>query len=718
MAVPASDRSDSLVDPDPGDSLLRPPEAARVPFERTFWGDTRIDHYQWLEDGESTDVRRHLEVENAYTEQILEPVAALREKLFEEIKGRIKETDLSVPVIKDQWAYYGRTVEGLAYPIHCRRPVPTGAPPAGPDLVAWLTDEDPADEQILLDENVEADGRDFFDIGVFEVSPDHRLLLWAYDVSGDERFRAVVRDLETGTDRELDVVDISYGSAWALDNETFFYVRSDAANRPHQIWRHRVGAPVADDTLVFEEPDERFFVGVGRDKDDSFIHIGVSSKITDEVWIIPAGAPETPPRVVAERRHGIEYGVSHHGDRFVILTNDGAENFRVMTAPDDDARPQNWEELIPGHDTITISDIDVNTTFLSLFERVDGITRIRLRLWEDGRFVTIEQPEAVSTVGPGANPDHDTTAIRYGYSSMVTPPTLFLYDVATDERFLLKQQEVLGGFDPADYRTERLEAIGSDGVAVPVSLVMRHDRSQSEPGPCLLYAYGSYEASIDPTFSAIRLSLLDRGFVFAIAHARGGGELGRRWYDDGRLSNKTNTFADVETAARRLIADGTTTPEQLVLRGGSAGGLMAGAVINRAPELFAGVVAQVPFVDVLTTITNPELPLTVTEWEEWGNPIADEVIYRTMRSYSPIDNVAPRPYPSVLATAGLNDTRVSYWEAAKWVQELRRNTTSGRPILLWTDLDAGHGGPSGRYDAWRDEARVLAYICWVCGLTT
>ncbi len=653
------------------------PEAARIPFERTLWNDTRVDHYQWLEDAAAPEVRRHLEAENAHTEHVLAPVAELRETLFGEIKARIKETDLSVPVIKDQWAYYGRTVEGLAYPIHCRRPVPSEAMPTGADLVAWLTDPEPVDEQVLLDENVEAEGRDFLDIGVFEVSPDHRLLLWAYDESGDERFTAVVRDLASGDDRELGLIDISYGSAWALDNETFFYVRADAANRPHQVWRHRVGSPVADDALVFSESDERFFVGVGRDKDDRFIHIGVSSKVTDEIWVIPADAPQTPPRVLAERRQGIEYGAIHHDDRFVILTNDGAENFRVMTAPDDDARPENWVELIPGHDTVTISDIDVNRSFLTLFERVEGITRIRLRLWEDGRYVTIKQPEAVSTVGPGANPDHDTTMIRYGYSSMVTPPSLFLYDVETDERHLLKQQEVLGGFDSADYRTERIEAVGADGVAVPVSLVRRRDRSLSEPGPCVLYAYGSYEASIDPTFSAIRLSLLDRGFVFAIAHARGGGELGRRWYNDGKLANKANTFADVETVARRLIDDRTTSADQLVLRGGSAGGLMAGAVINRAPELFAGVVAQVPFVDVLTTITNPEMPLTVTEWEEWGNPVEDEVAYHTMKRYSPIDNVAPRDYPSILATAGLNDTRVSYWEAAKWVQELRRNSTSG-----------------------------------------
>lgn len=707
------------------DASLGPPVAERRPVERSMWSDTVVDDYRWLEDRDDEAVLAHLEAENAYTEQAMAPVADLRERIFQEIKSRVKETDMSVPVVKDDWVYYSRTVEGLEYGISCRRPLGPLLAESGDDhdagtLARLLADETlfadgGPDEQVLLDENVEAGDGPFFDIGVFEVSPDHRRLLWAYDRSGDEQFTIVVRDLDTGEDTEEGLEGVGYGSAWALDNLHFFYVRNDDATRPHQVWRHRVGDSSDNDVLILDEPDERFFVAVGREKDDSFIQISSSSKLTDEVHVIPADDPLASPRLIAARRHGVEYGVIHHDDRFVIHTNDGAENFRVMTAPDDQPGPENWQELIPGSEEVTIGGLDVCRDFLTVFERTGGVTRIRIRRWDDGTWTTVDQPEEVSTSWPGANPDYNSPLLRYGYSSMVTPSSLFLFDPATGGRHLLKQQEVLGGFDPGDYETRRLWA-DSDGVRVPVSVVHRRDRPTDEPGPCVLYAYGSYESSSDPMFSVARLSLLDRGFCFAIAHARGGGEMGRGWYLDGKLNNKPNTFSDVIAAARTLIDEGVTSPQGLVLRGASAGGLMAGAVMNRAPELFAGVVAQVPFVDALSTILNPLLPLTVTEWEEWGNPGADEEAYRTMRSYSPMENVTDLPYPSVLATAGLNDTRVSYWEAAKWVQKLRRHTTSGAPILLWTDLDAGHGGPSGRYDGWRDESRILAYIVQVVGL--
>jgi oligopeptidase B len=699
-----------------------PPVARRDPVEHTNWGRTRIDPYHWLQDRDSPEVRAHLEAENAHAEAVLAPVAELRERLYEEIKGRIKETDLSVPVPDGPWAYYGRTVEGQQYGIHCRRPVPRdGTYPTVPDVVG---PEGPPDEQVLLDENVEAGDSEFFDIGIFEVSPDHRLLLWGADRTGDERFRAVVRDLGTGVDRDDGLNELSHGSAWALDNRTFFYVRPDDTNRPHEVWRHVVGRPAAEDELVYREDDERFFVGVGIDKDERFIQIGSSSKVTDEVRVVPADDPTAEPRLIAPRRQGIEYGVAHHGDRFVILTNDEAENFRIVTAPDHDPGPDNWEELVPGSDTVTISGFDVSATQLILFERTEGSTRIRLRSWADGSWRTVDQPETPSTTWAGANPDHQATTLRYGYSSMVTPPTLFLLDTVTGERQLLKQQEVLGGFDPAHYRTAREWAVSPDGARVPISLVWRApdeaDGGPAErpvgPRPCVLYAYGAYEASIDPTFSSARLSLLDRGFCFAIAHVRGGGEMGRRWYLDGKYERKQNTFADVIAAARHLIEGGWTDPDRLVLRGGSAGGLMAGAVMNQAPELFAGVVAQVPFVDTLSTILDPTQPLTVTEWEEWGNPGADEHIYEAMAAYSPYDNIEPRRHPSVLATGGLHDTRVNYWEPAKWILKLRDNDTGGGPFLLWTDLGAGHGGPSGRYEAMRDEARILAYILLVTGL--
>ncbi|MEM7325062.1 MAG: S9 family peptidase [Actinomycetota bacterium] len=683
-----------------------PPVGRREPVETSHWDRTLVDPYRWLQDRDADEVLAHLEAENRYTERMMAPVDDLRETLFQEIKGRIKETDMSVPVTKDQWSYYSRTKEGDQYPVHCRRPV-------GDEPVEGTADES---ESILLDENSEAGDSEFFDVGLFDVSPDHRYLLWGADRTGDERYGAVVRDLETGEEIDDGLTGLSYGSAWALDNRTFFYVRPDEANRPFEVWRHVVGTPVSDDVLVHRETDERFFVGVGRDKDDSFIHIGCGSKITDELRIIPADDPTAEPRFIAERRQGVEYSAAHAGDRFVILTNDGAENFRVMTAPDDDPGPENWTELVPASDRVTIADIDVSANFLVLFERTEGTTRIRLRSWADGSFTEVDQPEAVSTTWAGANPDFDAATLRYGYTSLVTPPSVFLLDTGTGERELLKQQEVLGDFDPARYESSREWATSPDGVRVPLSLVWRKDRG-TEPGPMLLYAYGAYEASMDPAFSAARLSLLDRGFCFAIVHARGGGEMGRQWYLDGKFEKKQNTFTDVIAAARHLIETGWTTADQMILRGGSAGGLMAGAVVNQAPELFAGVVAQVPFADALNTILDPSQPLTVTEWEEWGNPAASEEIFKAMLAYSPYDNVAAIEYPSIFATGGFHDTRVNYWEPAKWVQQLRHVGTGSAPILLWTDLGAGHGGPSGRYESWREEARILAYILWVIGLT-
>ncbi len=625
---------------------------------------------------------------------------------------------MSVPVVKDNWSYYSRTNEGDEYGLHCRRPA-TGSPA---DLVV-AEGAPPEDEQIMLDENVEAGDADFFDIGLFEVSPNHRYLLWGADRTGDERYQAVVRDLETGEQWDDGLADLSYGSAWALDNQTFFYVRPDDANRPCEIWRHTVGRPVAEDVMILREDDERFFVGVGRDKDDAFIYLGASSKITDELRVIPANDPTAEPRLIAERRQGIEYSATHIDDRFVILTNDGAQNFRVMTAPDSDPGHENWTELIPGSETVTISDVDVSAHFLVLFERTEGITRIRMRSWADGSFTTVEQPESVSTTWPGANPDFSATTLRYGYTSMVTPASVFLLDTLTGERELLKQQEVLGDFDPALYETKREWAVASDGTEVPISLVWRRQPesdgprpSTDGPRPCVLYAYGAYEASMDPSFSSARLSLLDRGFCFAIAHVRGGGEMGRQWYLDGKFENKQNTFGDVIAVAKHLIDTGWTSSDNMVLRGGSAGGLMAGAVVNQAPELFAGVVAHVAFVDALNTILDPTQPLTVTEWEEWGNPAESEEIFNAMLAYSPYENVSEQAYPSIFATGGFHDTRVNYWEPAKWVQRLRHLGTGDAPILLWTDLSAGHGGPSGRYESWREEARILAYILWIVGL--
>jgi oligopeptidase B len=695
------------------------PVADRRPAERVLWGDRVVDALGWLRNRDDPGLLAHLEAENAYTDAVLAPVAELQAQLFAELKSRIKETDLSVPVAKDGWAYYSRTVEGLDYGIHCRRPVGPGTGPA--ELMA-VDHDDQAGEVVLLDENLEAGDSDFFDVGPFDVSPDHQLLFWGWDRTGDERYTATIRDLATGADGPDELTGISAGSAWSLDGQTVFYLRPDETNRPCAVWRHRRGTDPATDVCVFQEDDERYFVGVGLEKDHSFIQISASSKVTDEVWLIPADDPEAEPRLLAARRTGVEYSAAHHRDLFVILTNDEAENFRLVTAPDTDPGPGNWRPLevapVPGDEpsSVTISDFDVAADHLVLFERANGATRIRVRRWADGALSAIDQPEPVSTVWPGANPDYETTLLRYGYSSMVSPASVFTVDLISGERTLLKQQEVLGGFDPGRYATARLWATGADGTRIPISTVARRDRPPG-PGPCLLYVYGAYEASLDPTFSSARLSLLDRGFTFAVAHVRGGGEMGRRWYLEGKLEHKPNTFADTIACARHLLDAGITSPPQFAIRGGSAGGLTVGAVLNEAPELFAAAVAEVPFVDALNSMLDASLPLTVTEWDEWGNP-AEESIYRVMRNYSPYENLASRPYPSVLATAGLNDTRVGYWEPAKWVQELRAATTAGRVVLLWTDLGAGHGGPSGRYDAWREEARILAYILWALGLNT
>jgi oligopeptidase B len=677
------------------DRLPLPPAPGQRPsVPRELWGERTEDRYSWLRDADDPEVIAHLEAENAHTDAVLAPLGELRETLFSEFKTRIKETDLSVPVEKDGWSYYSRTEEGQPYGVHCRKSLAAG---------------ENAPEVILVDENAEAIGSDYFELGVFDVSPNHVLLLWAADRSGDEKFELRIRDLSTGAELDDVVPDVSYGSAWAMDNETFFYVRVDDAHRPFQVWQHRLGNPVDDDLLVFEEPDERFFVGVGRERDDSYIQIGASSAITDELWLLPADEPNASPRCFAPRRNGIEYAASHHEGRFIVLTNDDAENFRIVETPVEATEPEHWVDLVSHRENVHLSGFDALRDHLVIFERVDAVTQMRARHWASGEEHVIAQAEAVSTVWPGANPTADTTVFRYGYSSMVTPPRVLRYDLDDRTTEVLKETEVLGHFDASAYETRRSWAIADDGTEVPMSLVWRRDRPEG-PGPAVIGAYGAYEISSDPSFSTMRLSLLDRGFLIAIAHVRGGGELGRRWYMGGKFENKRNTFADTVACARHLIEEGWTTPEQLGLRGGSAGGLLVGAALNLEPGLFGAAVAQVPFVDALNTMLDPSLPLTVTEWEEWGNPADSEAIYREMRSYTPYENIQAAAYPSILATAGLNDPRVGFWEPAKWVLALREQTTGSRPILLQTDLGAGHGGPSGRYDSWRDEAKVLAFV--------
>jgi oligopeptidase B len=494
----------------------------------------------------------------------------------------------------------------------------------------------------------------------------------------------------------------------------------DDAMRPHQVWRHGLGTLPADDVLVFEEPDERFYVSVGLSLTEAWVHVSSGSKVTTEELVIPAADPEAAPRVVQPREQGVEYEVTHapgpDGDRFAILTNaDGAVNFKLVTAPVDRPGREQWEELVPHRPDVKLEGVDAYAGHLVRYERREGVRRIVVMPYGAPER-ELAMPEPVYATGPATNAEFDTAALRFTYTSLVTPSTVFEERVDTGERTLLKATEVLGGHDPAAYETGRLWATAPDGALVPLSWVHRRGVERDGSAPCLLYGYGSYEACIDPAFSSLRLSLLDRGFVFAIAHVRGGGELGRPWYEDGKLLRKRNSFTDFVAAAEHLVAEGFTAPERLVARGGSAGGLLMGAVANDRPDLFAAVVAEVPFVDCLTTILDETLPLTVTEWEEWGNPVEDPDVYAYMKGYSPYDNVGPLPYPTVLATGGLNDPRVSYWEPAKWVQALRAATTSGNPIYLKTEMGAGHQGPSGRYDAWKDEAFVFAFLLDALGL--
>ena len=696
-----------------------PPVAERRPVTLEAHGDVRTDDWFWLRDKDDPAVIAHLEAENAFTEAVMAPTAALQTALFDEMVARIEETDLSVPVRKGPWLYYSRTLEGASYGIHCRRPVD------GPEDV----------EQVLLDENGLAEGHDYFSLGNFSISPDHRWLVYSTDTTGGERHTMRFRDLVTGAEADESIEDTSYGVAWANDDATVFYVRVDEAMRPFQLWRHRVGTDPATDVLVIEEPDDHFYLGVGRTKDDCYILCALDSKITSEVRILDADDPEGAFSTVEPRRHGIEYSIDHdRGDpasgrpgRFLVVTNDGAEDFRLMEAPDDAPGRDGWTELIPARTGVRLDAVDPFVRHLAVYEREDGGTRMRVLEHATGTSTPVDQPESPSTVWGEANPEYDSTVLRYGYTSLATPRSVFDLDLDSGELILRKRQPVLGEFDPARYRTDRLWATAADGTRVPISVVWRPDLVDGPaPGsggaPCLLYGYGSYEASMDPTFSSLRLSLLDRGFVFAIAHVRGGGEMGRHWYEEGKFAAKPNTFTDYVACARHLVAEGWTSPDRLAGRGGSAGGLLMGAVANLAPDLFRAIIAEVPFVDCLTTILDETLPLTVLEWEEWGNPVEDPEIYRVMKSYSPYDNVAatgsdgrPVRYPDILATGGLSDPRVGFWEPAKWVAKLRAANPENR-VLLKMEMGAGHGGPSGRYDAWKDEAFVYAFLLDTLGL--
>ncbi len=687
------------------ESPAGPPTARQDPSERTHHGDTVSDEFAWLMNKEDPATTAYLEAENAWTETATAHLADLREKIFQEIKGRTQETDLSVPSRKGGFWYYTRTEEGKQYGIQCRVPVRAGEtdPPTG--------DARPG-EEVLLDGNVLAEGKDFFALGTFDVSPDGNWLAYSTDFEGDERFTLRVKDLRTGEVLADEIPDTFYGSAWSADGSVLFYITVDEAWRPDRVHRHVVGQPSREDVVVYAETDERFWVGVELTRSEKFIVIDAQSKITSEVRIIPADAPTGEPVLIAERRQGVEYQVEHHGHRFLILHNRDAEDFALAYTSVD--APGEWVELVAHQPGTRLESVDAFARHIVISLRKDGLTGLRVMCDGSTDAYDMDFPEPLYSVGLSGNPEYDTAAVRITYTSLVVPDSVYDVDLVTRTMTLRKRKPVLGGYLPEDYEQFREWAAAPDGTRIPVSIVARKGVVRDGSAPAVLYGYGSYEHSIDPYFSIARLSLLDRGVVFAIAHVRGGGEMGRRWYEDGKLLAKKNTFTDFVACAEALIRNRWTSADRLVARGGSAGGLLMGAVANLAPESFAGIVAEVPFVDPLTSILDPSLPLTVTEWEEWGNPLESAEVYAYMKSYSPYENVAKLPYSKILAVTSLNDTRVLYHEPAKWIARLRAVVPEGQ-FLLKTEMGAGHAGPSGRYDSWKEEAFVLAWILDTAG---
>jgi oligopeptidase B len=661
-------------------------------------GHARTDEYYWLRDREDPAVIAYLEAENAYADAVMAGTGDLQDRVFREIRGRIQETDMSVPVRRGDYWYYTRFEEGRDHPIHARKRGSLDAP-----------------EEVLLDANERAEGKRFYRAST-QVSSGDDILAFAEDTLGRNIVTIRFKDLRTGALLDDVIEDVTWNMAWAEDNRTLLFARQDPTTlRSHRIYRHRLGADPSAAELVYEETDETFWTYVFRTRSRDYLVIGSSHTLADEYRVVRADRPDGEFRVVLPRERGHEHSIDHLGGHFYIRTNDGAKNFRLMRAPVDATGREHWEEVIPHRDDVFLAGFDVFRDHLVLAERRDGMTQLRVRDWDgqDDHYVRFD--EAAYTVRATANPEVDTYVLRLAYESLATPSSVYDYDMATRELTLLKREEVLGGYDPADYRTERFMATARDGTRVPVSLVYRRDLRRDGPQPLLLAGYGSYGASRDPTFSSIRLSLLDRGFAYAIAHIRGGQEMGRDWYDQGKLLHKRNTFYDFIDVAEHLVARGFTAPDRLFAQGGSAGGLLMGAVVNLRPDLFHGAIAAVPFVDVVTTMLDESIPLTTFEWDEWGDP-REAGYYEYMLGYSPYDNVTAQAYPHLLVTAGLHDSQVQYWEAAKWVARLRRHHTGDEHILLRTNMDAGHGGAAGRYQRWREIAFEYAFLLDLAGL--
>lgn len=670
---------------------MNPPKAKVIPRTLTYLNRSFSDPYYWLREKNNPDVIQYLKEENEYTEAMLAHTNVLQETLYREMVDRIKETDESVPVKKGNFYYYHRTEKGKQYKIYCRK---SGSLDAA--------------EEILLDLNELAQGCDYLQLGVFEISPDHKLLAYSLDTAGSEEYTVYIKNLHSGELLEETIKRTYYSLQWANDNRNFFYNTLDESSRPYRVYRHQLGTDPMNDPVIFEESDERFFVDIQKSRSEKFLFIQIDSKRTSEVRFLSADSPEETFRMIHPREDGLEYSVDHWEEFFLIRTNDRAINFKLMQTPVTSPAKNFWQELIPHREEIMIEGVDAFKNHWVIYERQDGLKQIRIRNLENGSDHRVIFPEPNYYIYPGGNAEFDSSILRFSYTSLVTPLSIFDYDMNTRNRILQKQDEVKN-YDPSLYTSERVFAAAQDGTKIPMSLVYKKGLQKNGQNPALLYGYGAYGITMDPGFSSNRISLLDRGFVFAIAHIRGGEDLGRRWYEAGKLQFKKNTFTDFIACAELLVAEKFTAQNQLAIMGGSAGGLLMGAVVNMRPDLFHAVVAKVPFVDVLNTMMDPSLPLTVTEYEEWGDPNTVES-FEYIRSYSPYDNVKPQNYPAMLVTAGLNDPRVSYWEPAKWVARLRATKTNERTILLKTNMGAGHGGASGRYDYLKEIALEYAFI--------
>lgn len=672
-----------------------PPKARKIPKQLEIHGDVRVDDYYWMNERENPEVIDYLNKENEYNEQMTTHTKDLQERLFQEMKSRIKEDDKSVPYKLNGYWYLTRFEKGKDYPIYSRKKRDLDQP-----------------EEELFDVNEMAQGFEYYSLGGLNVSPDNKLIAFGVDNVSRRQYTIQVKNLETGEIYPEKIENTTGGSTWASDNKTLFYAKKDEQTlRPHRIFKHVLGTDPKDDELVFEETDDTFGTYVYKSKSREYIIIGSSSTLTTEYRILKADDPEGEFKIFQPRERGLEYSIAHFEDHFYVLTNkDDAVNFKLMKTPVDKTEKEHWKDLIPHREDYLLEDIDIFHKFLVVSERNNGLNRIRIIRWENDEEYYIPFDNETYTAYTSINPDFDTDILRYTYNSMTTPTSVVDFNMETREKTVLKEQEVLGGkFDKDNYQSERIWAKAKDGTEIPVSLVYRKGIKRDGKTPLLQYAYGSYGSTIDPYFSTVRLSLLDRGFIYAIAHIRGGEYLGRQWYEEGKLFYKRNTFTDFIDVSKYLIEQKYTSAEHLYAMGGSAGGLLMGAVLNMAPQLYKGVIAAVPFVDVVTTMLDDSIPLTTGEYDEWGNPNEKE-FYEYMKSYSPYDNVESQDYPNILVTTGLHDSQVQYWEPAKWVAKLRELKTDKNILLFHTNMEAGHGGASGRFEALREVAEEYAFL--------